>query len=173
MQNMIDAQVEQTRQKAAVDPSAAQIRIELDGSWRMDDSQPQFGGQVRTPKGGDVLFESDFPPFLGGQGRRPSPLQYCFWGGMACMASTLAMTAAAEKIDITSLSMRTTGLVDFGRALGVGTGDPISGLTWEITVETDASQEALERLLALTEERCPASWMLRNVVPFSAKIVKA
>jgi len=164
--------IQESIKKAETDPTAVQVQMNLEGSWRMDETQPQFGGKVKLPSGEEVLFESDFPPFLGGRGMKPSPLQYCFWGGMACYASTFMLVAVAEKVEIKNFTIKTTGLVDFHQALGLGDAPPIQGLTWEVQVETDASQEELDRLNELAEERCPASWMLKNIVPFTAKVVK-
>ena len=74
-------------------PPAAQLAVDLRGEWRTDATLPQFGATVKFPKGEPVL-EADFPPFLSGDGRAPSPLIYCFYGALSCYASTYAMQAA-------------------------------------------------------------------------------
>jgi uncharacterized OsmC-like protein len=173
MKNIRIEDVRAAVKKAETDPKAVQVPFDIIGEWRTDESLPQFGGKVKLSTGEDVLFESDFPPWLGGQGRKPSPLAYCFWGGMACFASTFALTAASEGIEVRNFSVRSSGLIDFHQGLGIGNQPPISGLRWEVRVESEASQEDLERLLSLAEERCPASWMLKNVVPLEAVLVKA
>ena len=104
MKNVRMEPLGKTIQMAKADPSALEIRLNLEGEWRMDENLPQFGGAIKLPSGETVTLESDFPPFLGGAGRNPSPLQYCFWGGMACFGSILAVIAAQEKIEIESLT---------------------------------------------------------------------
>lgn len=172
MHNINLKKIQESIEQAKIDPSAVQVKLNLQGVWRTDESLPQFGGIVQLPSGTEVILESDFPPFLGGQGRKPSPLQYCFWGGMACYASTFAIVAANENIEIKSMTIKTTGTIDFNQALGLSNAAPIQGLTWEITVETSASAEKLVELNKLAEERCPASWMMKNIVPFKAKVTK-
>lgn len=149
-----------------------QVPIDVAGEWRMDENLPQFGGDLKLSTGETVTLESDFPPFLGGRGRKPTPLMYCFWGAMACFASTFALAAALEDVEISSLSVRMTGLIDFHGGLGVGNQPPVSDLRWSVTVESKADQQTLDRLLRLAEERCPASWMLKNLVSLSVGITK-
>ena len=165
MKNVRMEPLGKTIQMAKADPSALEIRLNLEGEWRMDESLPQFGGAIKLPSGETVMLESDFPPFLGGAGRNPSPLQYCFWGGMACFGSILAVIAAQEKIEIESLRIRTKGTIDFSQPLGLSQNPPIHGLTWEVMIKSSASEDTLDRLVELAEERCPASWMMRNIVP--------
>lgn len=172
MNNINLTALQQSIEKAKTDTTVLQIPLNLEGEWRMDETKPQFGGSFKIPSGEEVMQESDFPPFLGGGGRRPSPLQYCFWGGMACYASTFMLTAVSENIPIKRMKIRTTGTIDFNQAVGLGDSPPISGLTWEISVESDAAQEELDRLNTLAEERCPASWMMKNIVEFKARVKK-
>ncbi|HTK05160.1 MAG TPA: OsmC family protein [Candidatus Eisenbacteria bacterium] len=169
MHNVDLEQLRETIKKSETDPAALEINAVLEGEWRTGDDLPQFGGTVKFGAG-ETLFESDFPVSLGGKGRRPTPLQYCFWGGIACFASTFAIVAADEGIEIKKLTVQMTGKIDFHQATGLAGPDPITGLTWNVKVDSPASDADLERLLALAEERCPASWMLGNVVPLKTSI---
>lgn len=158
--------------KCQSDPTVFQIPMNIEGEWRVNENEPQFGAKVKLPSGEEVLFESDFPPFLGGKGRKPSPLQYCFFGGMSCLASTLALTFARENISIRSMKFKTSGMIDFNQALGLSENPPIQNLTWEICVDADISDQDLARIAELAEKRCPASWMMNNIVPYKFKISK-
>ncbi|MDQ3991596.1 MAG: hypothetical protein M3245_04715, partial [Actinomycetota bacterium] len=95
MHNVSVRQLEQTCAAAGEDPSTATIDVDLQGAWWTDESRPQFAGAVAFPKG-ETTFEADFPPFLGGEGRAPSPLAYCFYGAMCCYGATFATQAAME-----------------------------------------------------------------------------
>ena len=44
-------------------PQAATIEFNLAGEWRVLNDQKQFGGNVSFPQG-ELLLESDFPPFI-------------------------------------------------------------------------------------------------------------
>lgn len=82
MHNVNLETLERTAAAAAGDPAAAHMQVELAGEWQVAGG-PQFRGRVPFP-GGEVELSADFPPPLGGSGSAPSPLAYCFWGGIAC-----------------------------------------------------------------------------------------
>ena len=159
----------ETAEKAKTDPTAAQLKVDLAGDWRVDAAKPQFGGTVKFAKG-ETLFEADFPAFLSGDGRAPSPLIYCFWGALSCYASTFAMQAAMAGIEITSLRSRLRLNVDFRGALGVADVVPLDTFRFEIAVETAASDEDIARIKRLADERCPAIWAMDHQVPHTTEV---
>ena len=159
----------QTADKAKTDPTAAQLKVDLAGDWRVDETRPQFGGTVKFAKG-ETLFEADFPPFLSGEGRAPSPLIYCFWGALSCYASTFAMQAAMAGVGITALRSRLRLTVDFRGALGVADVVPLDTFRFEIEVETDASDADVARVKQLADERCPAIWAMDHQVPHTTEV---
>lgn len=161
----------QTAERAKTDPSAAQLKVDLVGEWRVDEAKPQFGGTVKFPQG-EVLFEADFPSFLSGEGRAPSPLIYCFWGALSCYSATFAMQAAMVGIPIRSLRGRLRLNVDFRGALGVADVDPLDHFGFELEVETDASEAEINRVKQLADERCPAIWAMDHQVPHTTDVRK-
>ena len=161
--------IEETKRKAAADPSAAQLAIDLDGEFRPEDSRPQFGGTVTFAKG-DLLLEGDFPPFLGGDGRTPSPLTYCFYGAMCCYASTFAMQAAMAGVELGGLRIRLRLTADFHTALGLEERPPLSPFNFEVEVDTAAPDEDVEGVKKLADERCPA--IMDNRVPYTTSARK-
>ena len=162
----------QTAEKAKTDPTAAQLKVDLAGEWRVDESKPQFGGTVKFAKG-ETLFEADFPAFLSGDGRAPSPLIYCFWGALSCYASTFAVQAAMAGVEIKALRSRLRLNVDFRGALGVADVAPLDLFRFELAVETDASDEDIARIKRLAEERCPAIWAMDHPVPHTIEVSRA
>ena len=161
----------QTAEKAKSDPTAAQLKVDLAGEWRVDETRAQFGGTVKFAKG-ETLFEADFPPFLSGDGRAPSPLIYCFWGALSCYASTFAMQAAMAGVTITALRSRLRLNVDFRGALGVAEVEPLDEFRFEIDVETDASDADVARVKQLADERCPAIWAMDHQVRHTTEVRK-
>jgi len=159
----------QTAEKARTDPSAAQLKVDLVGDWRVDETKPQFGGTVKFAKG-ETVFEADFPAFLSGDGRAPSPLIYCFWGALSCYASTFAMQAAMAGVEIKALRSRLRLEVDFRGALGVAEVDPLDVFQFEIDVQTDASDADVARVKQLADERCPAIWAMDHQVPHTTEV---
>jgi len=161
----------QTAEKAKTDSSAAQLKIDLVGDWRVDETKAQFGGIVKFAKG-EAVFEADFPAFLSGDGRAPSPLIYCFWGALSCYASTFAMQAAMNGMEITALRARLRLNVDFRGALGVAEVDPLDVFRFEVEVQTKASEADVARVKQLADERCPAIWAMDHKVPHTTDVRK-
>ena len=172
MHNVRTDNARQTAERSKSDPTAAQLKVDLVGDWRTDEARPQFGGTVKFAKG-ETVFESDFPSFLSGDGRAPSPLIYCFWGALSCYASTFAMHAAMAGIEIRALRSRLRLNVDFRGALGVADVVPLDTFRFEIEVETDASDAEVARVKQLADERCPAIWAMDHQVPHTTDVRRA
>jgi uncharacterized OsmC-like protein len=166
MHNVRLDQIEATKAAAAQDPVAAIMDVNLEGEWRTDDGLPQFGGVVKFPQG-EVMFEADFPPFLGGEGRAPTPLAYCFYGAMCCYGATFATQAAMAGVELRGLRIGLGLTVDFHAALGLDDVPPLSPFRFEVDVETDASDDDVQRVKRLADERCPAIWAMSNPVEYS------
>ncbi len=166
MHNVRVEQITTTAEKAKQDASAAVVKINIKGDWRVDESQKQFAGLVTFPQG-EFLLEADFPPFLGGAGRAPSPLAYCFYGAMSCYGSTFASQAAMAGVEIEQMHITLSLQVDFRTALGVGEFTPLSEFKFEVQVKSPATDEEIEKVKRLTDERCPAIWAMKNPVPYS------
>jgi uncharacterized OsmC-like protein len=166
MHNVRLDQIEETKGAAAHDPSAARLDVMLNGEWRTHDALSQFGGVVKFPRG-EVLFEADFPSFLGGEGRAPTPLAYCFYGAMCCYGATFATQAAMAGIHLQSLRIALSLTVDFHAALGLGDIPPLSPFEFHVEVETDASDEDVQLVKKLADERCPAIWAMQNPVAYA------
>ncbi|MGZ8638986.1 MAG: OsmC family protein [Actinomycetota bacterium] len=159
-------QIEATAKAATDDPTAVRLDVKLDGGWRVDEERPQFAGMVTFPQG-EALFEADFPRFLGGEGRAPTPLAYCFYGAMCCYGATFATQAAMAGVHLRSLQIALSLTVDFHAALGLGDVPPLSPFEFQVEVETDASDEDVQHVKTLADERCPAIWAMHNPVAYS------
>ncbi len=161
-----------TAERARTDPTAAQLAVDLRGEWRIDPTQAQFGATVKFAKG-ETTLEADFPAFLSGDGRAPSPLLYCFYGALSCYASTYAMQAALAGIAIEGLTARLRLTVDFRGALGVADVVPLDMFRFELEVRSSASDADLERIKRLADARCPAIWAMENPVPHETTVRRA
>ena len=172
MHNVRTEKIEQTVAKAASDVTAAKLAINLSGQWNVDEASPQFSGPVKFPAG-EITFSADFPAFLGGDGRAPTPLAYCFYGAMCCYGATFATQAAMAGVKLRGMTIGLTLNVDFRTALGVGEFQPMDRFIFTVKVDTDASDEDIQRVKVLAEERCPAIWAMQNPVPFEITASRA
>ena len=151
---------------------AATIEFNLEGEWRTSKDEKQFGGQLSFPNG-ELALDADFPSFLGGEGRAPSALAYCFFGAMSCYGSTFATQAAMANVNLKSMKISLSLSVDFRGAIGIGTFPPLKGFDFKVHVDSSASNDDIQQVKKLTDERCPAIWAMKNPVPFTTSAVKA
>ena len=172
MHNVNLAAIESAARDAAADAATALQQVALSGEWQHEQGAPQFRGTIPFP-GGEVEFTCDFPPPLGGSGAAPNPLAYCFWGGLACYAMTYALEAAREGVELTALRATVSADVDLSRALGASDRPPVEGIDWLLEVESDASDEVLERLRLVADERCPGAYCVRNPIPLETRVARA
>ena len=161
-----------TADQVVTDPSAALMSVHLEGGWNISSDDVQFSGEVPFPMG-SVTFDADFPEFLGGQGRAPAPLAYCFYGAMCCYGATFATQAAMAGVQIDSMTISLDLDVDFRAALGMGDFPPMSEFKFQLQVDSPASGDDLDRVKQVTDERCPAIWAMNNPVPHNVTIIKA
>lgn len=171
---MHNVRVDKIKEKASQcleSDQAAIIEFNLEGEWNSNADKKQFAGNLSFPQG-ELLVEADFPSFLGGEGRAPSALAYCFYGAMSCYGSTFATQAAMAGIELDEMKITLTLKVDFRTALGVGSFPPLTGFEFNVTVKSKSPKEAIQKIKTLTDERCPALWAMKNPVPFTTNAVK-
>jgi len=171
MHNVRVDQIEETRSKAKEDPKAAMLDVAIEGEWHSNESEAQFAGPLKFVEG-ETTLEADFPPFLGGAGRAPTPLGYCFYGAMCCYASTFATQAAMAGVELKSLRVRLNLSVDFRNSLGLGDFVPFGPFDFQVEVDTDEDAQAVQKVKQLADERCPAMWAMQNKVDFKTEATK-
>lgn len=128
--------------------------IHIEGDWETEGEGVQFRSEVKTPQG-NYIIEADEPGFLGGSGLAPSPIHYCVFGGVACYAASFGKWAAMEGIKLKSLQIKATAKIDLSKAFGISDNPIMEGMVWEVVTETTASQEELDKVKQLADERCP------------------
>ena len=165
--NPIQAKIDETKQNH----SAASLDFHFEGTWHTNSDQVQFSGEVAFPQG-ELTLSADFPTFLGGEGRAPSALTYCFFGALSCYGSTFATQAAMASVKLDAMTISLDLGVDFRTALGVGHFPPMSGFHFKVTVKSDASDADIQKVKKLTDERCPAIWAMNNPVPHTTTAEK-
>ena len=171
MHNVRVEQINEKAQECTQNSDAATIEFNLEGEWRVSDQEKQFGGSLSYPQG-ELELNADFPPFLGGEGRAPSALAYCFYGAMSCYGSTFATQAAMAGIVLDEMKINLKLNVDFRGALGLGSFPPLNGFKFNVKVKSSASDDQVQMVKELTDERCPAIWAMQNPVPFTTAASK-
>jgi len=76
-------------------------------------------------------------------------------------------------VEINQMKITLSLGIDFRSALGVGSFPPMKGFNFEVFVKSSASNEDIQKVKELTDERCPAIWAMENPVPFTTTATKS
>jgi len=147
-------------------PDAAKMTNRIEGAWSIDPNEPQFSASVGF-EGGKLTLESEHPTALGGKGTRPGAMTYCLFGFAACYATTYAICAAAEGVELDSLRVTAESDMDLTTSLGLGEKPIVQGVRINLQVKSKADDSALKRVERLAMERCPAIYCITNRIPLS------
>jgi len=150
------------------DPAQAKKAKCVTGSWVFEEGKPQFVSTVKYPKG-QVVLETELPPFAGGWGTSPDPIQYCLYGLAACFAVTFAATATNEGIELKKLKVVAENWMDLRKQMGLAEDKIIEKVKFTVHA-SGASREMLEKILKLAEERCPGTECLTRKIPLEVEL---
>ena len=153
------------------DYSKAKKSKKVECSWNFDDGKPQIESKVQLPKGETVL-QSDFAPFMGGEGLAPDPIQYCLFGLAACFAGTFMSMATMMEIKIQELKVSAENLVDLSKTLGLTNNPIVEKVKITASVKSDAKEGQLKELERMANERCPGVYCLVNPIPLETELIR-
>ncbi len=154
-------------EEAKKDKSKALKVKRIEGNWNLEDGEVQFTATLEHANG-KTIVEADAPPFMGGSGVKPDPIQYCLFGLAACYAQTFASIAAERGIKLKQLKVAAENKVNLSKALGLSN-DPI---VEKVILEVKASgekEENLSEIKRLAEQRCPGVYCLTNAIKLEMK----
>jgi len=137
----------------------------------------QGGTRVLSRHANGAALPTDMPGELGGSGDQVTP-GWLFRAGLAsCLATCIAMRAAASGIELESLVVIAASRSDTRGLLGMAdaSGDPVCAapIEVELSARISAPGTSPDRLRELVEEshRCsPVPTALRNAVPVTLRI---
>lgn len=150
------------------DPSLAKKNKRVTGTWSFKEGEPQFSAPLEFPKGKAVV-NVELPPFAGGWGTSPDPIQLCLSGLAACMAVTYAAVATSEGVHLTKLQVTAENWMDLRKQMGVSTDNIIERV--KFTVEAaGADRKTLQRILDIAESRCPGTECVTRAIPLTTEL---
>ena len=152
------------------DPANAKITPKVTGNWIFEEGQPQFRSDIQV-EGGKFTVEADMPTKLGGWGSRPGPLHWCLYGLTSCFAFTFAALAAMENVTLSTLSVEAEGHIDFSKVFGLAENPIVEEVNFKVAVSSNSSQEKIDKILKLAEERCPAVFCLTKSIKVTTQLV--
>jgi uncharacterized OsmC-like protein len=151
-------------------PEVGKKHKTVTGEWSLAEGTPQFRTSLEFPEG-RVDLAAELPPFAGGWGTSPDPIQYCLFGLAACFAVTFAATATSEGVTLKKLRVTAENWMNLQKQMGLSKEDIIERVRFTVEADGDVPRERMEELLRLTEERCPGTECVTRVLPFEASLL--
>ena len=150
------------------DASSAFITLKARGT--LDDAH--IACKVET---GRALAVAGLHPATGGSGLELCSGDKLLEALVACAGVTLKAVSTALDIALESASVTAEGDIDFRGTLGVAKDVPVgfAQIRLAFQVATDAPDDKLARLLALTERYCVVYQTLKGGLPIDTRMVRA
>lgn len=145
------------------DPNKAKRTQVIEGEWLVNEGGAQFKSDIKF-EGGQTVFEVDSPTFMGGGGKFPGPMHYCFYGLASCYTATFATMAAMLGIELKKLTTRVEADVNFSRVFGLGDQPVMEEVRVILNVVSDAPEAKIKEAEELAIQRCPVVFTLKNPV---------
>lgn len=168
MNNVNIKEMEKFVELISKDPSQAKKNKKITGSWVFDEGKPQFVSTIEFSKG-KVNLNCELPPFAGGYGTSPDPIQYCLYGLAACFAVTFAASATKEGVKLTKLDVTAENWMDLRKQMGISKDNIIQKVKFTVHAE-GAPKDVLMKILKLAEERCPGTECVTRSIPFEVEM---
>ena len=143
----------------------------VEGSWNFIEGKPQFESTLEHSSG-TTIVEADGPPFMGGSGIKPDPVQYCLFGLAACFAQTFASVAAEKGIELKKLKVAAENKVNLSKALGLSDEPIVERVKLSVEVSSEADKGRLKEIEELAKERCPGVYCLTNPIKLDIEVSK-
>lgn len=151
------------------DPDKAKRTQVIEGEWLINEGGAQFRSAIKF-EGGETVFEVDSPTFMGGGGKFPGPMHYCFYGLASCYTATFATMAAMLGIELKKLTTRVEADVNFSRVFGLGDQPVMEEVRVILNVVSNAPEDKIREAEELAIQRCPVVFTLKNPVKLTPSI---
>jgi uncharacterized OsmC-like protein len=160
------------------DPDLAHFRFRAHNVWiggghTRTTIQGFYGaGQEDTSRSRPFVLEGDEPPLLLGSNAGPNAVEAALHALASCLAVGFVYNAAAQGINIESLSFDLEGDLDLRAFLGLSkqVRPGYEGIRVTYRVKSDAPREKVEALCQFVQDTSPVLDIIRNPVPVTVKL---
>lgn len=131
---------------------------------------PMNVGGEEIPR--DFSWVVDEPPALLGESKGPTPQEFLMSGVGACIMVGFVVHASIKKIEIKSLNVKVTGGLDLAGFLNLRDDAKVemSGIQYEIRIDSDASLEDLAEIERSAVDFSPNAMTVSRGIPLTGKV---
>lgn len=134
-----------------------------------------FGaGQEDTSRSRPFILEGDEPPVLLGSNSGPNAVEAVLHALASCLAVGFVYNAAAQGINVHSLTIDLEGDLDLHRFLGLSkvVRAGYDNIRLVYRVKSDATREKIEELCSYVQDTSPVLDIIRNPVPVTVTLAE-
>jgi len=127
-----------------------------------------YGARVEdTSRVEPFVFTNGEPPVLLGNNEGANPVEFLLHALAGCVTTTAVIHAAARGINIRRLSTELAGTLDLQGFLALDDSVPVGyeQITIRMRIEADCSDEELEELVAVAQQRSPVFNTISRPIP--------
>lgn len=166
------------REQIRENPKAGIASYDVNVAWRhgvsaIATAQPMQIGDTKIER--KFSWNIDEPPELLGNSSGPTPQEYLMSGVGACIMVGFIVNAAVKGIEVRALDVRMKGSLDLAGFLNLRPDAQVkmSGLQYEIIVDSAASLSELEAIAEVAYKFSPNAMTVHHGVPVTGRIKKA
>jgi uncharacterized OsmC-like protein len=153
------------------DPGIATFRFRASNRWEMGGHNSTtihdfFGAKQDIKHDHDFKLDADEPDILLGSDKGANPVEYALTALAGCLTTTLVYHAAARGITIRTVESDLEGELDLRGFLGLSdqVRNGYKSICVKFRIDADASQETLDELVTLAQQRSPVFDIISNPV---------
>lgn len=174
-------QMGQTVEALKQDPALAQFEFRARNQWinggeNRSRIQGFYGaGAEDESRSEPFVYTNGEPPVLLGNNEGANPVEYLLHALAGCVTTTTVLHAAARGINIRKLSTELVGEMDLQGLLALDDKAPVGykSIRIRMNIEADASDEAIDDLIAFAEGHSPVCNTVCKPVPVTIERVQA
>jgi uncharacterized OsmC-like protein len=151
-------------------PAAGTKEKSVAGECNFGDG-PHFSATVEFAQGKTTLT-ADNPPFMGGSGSAPDPVNLCLFGTASCFAGTMMAIIAQRGLSVHKLTVSAHNRINFHRALHLGNRPPVEEVWLKLEYSGDATQSDMHVAMNEALETCPGAYCISRPIPLTAEVRK-
>lgn len=174
-------QMTQTVEALRRDPSLAEFKFRASNRWisggeNRSSIQSFYGaGAEDTSRAQPFEFTNGEPPVLLGHNEGANPVEFLLHALAGCVTTTTVLHATARGIRIRSIATELRGTIDLQGLLALDDGVDAGyrGITIEMEIDADCSEDEIEALLETARAHSPVCNTICRPVPVTLERVRA
>ena len=146
----------------------------VDGTENRTTISDYYGACKTFTRSNPHLFVKDEPEILLGNDSGANPVEYLLAGLAGCITTSLVAHASARGIKIDSIESTLEGDIDLLGFLQIdkNVNPGYQGINISFRIKSDASDEALQELIALAKKASPVANTILRPTPINASLEK-